>query len=185
MVQSLRPGSLERRGLGAADLATASRGLVYVSVSCYGHDGPWSRHVGYDPLAQSATGVCMVEGGTDLPRVVPCTLLADYLTAYLGAFGALAALILRAREGGSYHVRISLAQTCMWVQNLGLRAPDAGPQAGAGRAARVLHMDSPFGDLQYLAPVAQYAETAAYWDKPPVPLGASRAEWLPRAPLGA
>ena len=185
VVQSLRPGNLERRGLGAADLAAASRGLVYVSVSCYGHDGPWSRHVGYDPLAQSATGVCMVEGGTDLPRVVPCTLLADYLTAYLGAFGALAALIRRAREGGSYHVRISLAQTCMWVQNLGLRETAAGSQAGTGSAPRILRMDSPFGDLEYLAPVAQYSETAAFWDKPPVPLGASRAEWLPRvAPAG-
>ena len=185
VVQSLRPGSLERRGLGAAGLAAASKGLVYVSVSCYGHDGPWSRYAGYDPLAQSATGVCLVEGGSDAPRVVPCTLLADYLTAYLGAFGALAALLRRAREGGSYHVRISLAQTCMWVQNLGLREPAAGNQVGAGSAPLILRMESPFGDLQYLAPVAQYTETAAYWDKPPVPLGASRAEWLPRAPLGA
>lgn len=185
VVQSLRPGSLERRGLGAADLAPASRGLIYVSVSCYGHDGPWSPYVGYDPLAQSATGVCVVEGGADLPRVVPCTLLADYLTAYLGAFGALAALLRRAREGGSYQVRISLAQTCMWVQDLGLRETAAGSQAGAGSAPRILRMDSPFGELQYLAPVAQYSETAACWDKPPVPLGASRAEWLPRAPPAA
>ncbi len=181
VVQSLRPGNLERRGLGAADLAAASRGLVYVSVSCYGHGGPWSPCVGYDPLAQSATGVCMVEGGADAPRVVPCTLLADYLTAYLGAFGTLAALIRRAREGGSYHVRISLAQTCMWVQNLGLRDSATSRQVVAGSAPRILRMESPFGDLQYLAPVAQYSETAAYWDKPPVPLGASRAEWLPRA----
>ena len=185
VVQSLRPGNLDHRGLGAADLAAASKGLVYVSVSCYGHDGPWSPHVGYDPLAQSATGVCVVEGDADAPRVVPCTLLADYLTAYLGAFGALAALIRRAREGGSYHVRISLAQTCMWVQNLGLRDPGASKQAGSGSAPRILRMDSPFGDLRYLAPVAQYGETAAFWDKPPVPLGASPAEWLVRAPLGA
>lgn len=179
VVQSLRPGALAQRGLGCAQLAAASKGLVYVSISCYGLDnGPWSRYVGYDPLAQSATGVCSDEGGADAPRVVPCTLLADYLTSYLGTFGALAGLIRRARDGGSYHVRVSLAQTCMWVQDMGLQArPGISGNAG-GVTPSILTMDSPFGELQYLAPVAQYGETRAYWDTPPVPLGASRAEWL-------
>jgi crotonobetainyl-CoA:carnitine CoA-transferase CaiB-like acyl-CoA transferase len=110
---------------------------------------------------------------------VPCTLLADYLTSYLGTFGALAALIRRARDGGSYHVRISLAQTCMWVQNLGLQRRQSIKHT-ENIKPRLLTMDSPFGELQYLAPVAQYSETLAYWDKPPVPLGASRSEWLTR-----
>lgn len=178
LVQSLRPGALQRRGLGSAQLAAAGKGLVYVSVSCYG-EGPWSRYVGYDPLAQSATGVSAREGGLDMPRVVPCTLLADYLTSYLGTFGALAGLIRRANEGGSYHVRISLAQTCMWVQDLG--PVERGATTTGGATPRLLRMDSPFGELEYLAPVAQYGETPAWWDKPPVPLGASRAEWLTRA----
>ena len=180
VVQSLRPDALSRRGLGCDALAAASKGLVYVSVSCYGlENGPWSKYVGYDPLAQAATGVAAIEGDNATPRVVPCSLLADYLTAYLGTFGALAALIRRAREGGSYHVRISLAQTCMWVQDLGLRSTaTAAPRTTAPCVAR---MDSPFGELEYLAPVAQYSDTKAYWDKPPQPLGASRAEWLPRA----
>ena len=181
VVQSLRPGVLQRRGLGWAELAAASKGLVYVSVSSYGlTEGPWSSYVGYDPLAQSATGVCSDEGGADAPRVVPCTLLADYLTAYLATFGALGALIRRARDGGSYHVRISLARTCMWVQDLGLQGRPGNPERVTGAAPRILTMDSPFGELQYLAPVAQYSETPAYWDKPPLPLGASRAEWLVR-----
>jgi hypothetical protein len=177
VVQSLRPGALQRRGLGPRELAQASRGLVYVSVNCYGlEDGPWSAHVGYDPVAQSATGICIEEGGHDAPRVVPSHLLADYLTAYLGAFGALAALVRRSREGGSYHVRVSLAQTCMWVQDLGLL--EAARAASPSAPPRILRMDSPFGELDYLAPVACYSETPAFWDKPPVPLGASRAAWL-------
>ena len=180
VVQSLRPGSLERRGLGPAALAAESRGLVYVSVSCYGlEQGPWSRYAGYDPVAQSATGICAVEGNSEGPRVVGPTLLADYLTAYLGAFGALAGLLRRAREGGSYHVRISLAQTCMWVQDLGLRNSQSTKGAEKCSPPRLLSMDSPFGELQYLAPVAQFSETPAYWATPPVPLGASRAEWHP------
>ena len=180
VVQSLRPGTMERRGLGWHELAAASRkGMVYVSVSCYGGEqGPWSRYVGYDPIAQAATGISVDEGGPEAPRVVPSHLLADYLTAYLGTFGALAGLIRRARDGGSYHVRISLAQTCMWVQDLGPNVSRSVPGQGARAQPRILTMDSPFGELTYLAPVAQFSETAAYWDKPPVPLGASRAEWL-------
>ena len=179
VVQSLRPGAMERRGLGCHELAAASNGLVYVSVSCYGAGhGPWSDYVGYDPLAQAASGICTEEGGEDAPRVVPSHLLADYLTSYLGTFGALAGLIRRARDGGSYHVRVSLAQACMWVQDLGLRVPRPLPAHARRSEPRILTMDSPFGELEYLAPVAQYAETPAYWDKPPVPLGASRPEWL-------
>lgn len=179
VVQSLRPGAMDRRGLGCHDLAAASKGMVYVSVSCYGPEhGPWSNYVGYDPIAQAATGICTEEGGEEAPRVVPSHLLADYLTSYLGTFGALAGLIRRARDGGSYHVRVSLAQTCMWVQDLGLRVPRPLPAQAQRAEPRILTMGSPFGELEYLAPVAQYAETPAYWDKPPVPLGASRAEWL-------
>lgn len=183
VVQSLRPGALQQRGIGWRELAQQSRGLVYVTVSCYGlEDGPWSHCVGYDPLAQSATGIALHEGGVESPRVVPSHLLADYLTAYLGAFGALAGLLRRAREGGSYHVRVSLAQACMWVQDLGLL--DASRASAPAAPPRILRMDSPFGELDYLAPVAQYSQTPAFWDKPPVPLGASRAEWLTRPVAG-
>jgi hypothetical protein len=66
----------------------------------------------------------------------------------------------------------------MWVQDLGPNVSRPVPGQGARAQARILTMDSPFGELTYLAPVAQFSETAAYWDKPPVPLGASRAEWL-------
>ena len=66
----------------------------------------------------------------------------------------------------------------MWVQELGLRVPRPLPAHARRSEPRILTMDSPFGELEYLAPVAQYAETPAYWDKPPVPLGASRPEWL-------
>lgn len=178
VVQSLRPGALARRGLDAASLAAGHRGLVAVSISCYGlDDGPWSRHVGYDPVAQSATGIAVTEGGADTPRVVPCTLLADYLTAYLAAFGALAALIRRATTGGSWQVHVSLARTCTWVQDLGLRAHGAAP-AERATPPRLLAMDSPFGALQYLAPVARYDETPAGWARPPEPLGASPPRWL-------
>ena len=47
-------------------------------------------------------------------------MINDFITGYLGAAGALAALIRRAREGGSYHVKVNLASTAMWYSSLGL-----------------------------------------------------------------
>lgn len=180
-VQSLRPGALARRGLDPVTLARNHPGLISVSISCYGMaDGPWSNHVGYDPIAQSATGIAVTEGGADAPRVVPCTLLADHLTGCLGAFGALAGLLRRADEGGSWHVRVSLAQTCTWVQDLGLRSAHEVAQSARSHPPRVSEMDSPFGTLRYLEPAARYDITPARWERPPQPLGASPAEWLSR-----
>ena len=179
-VQSYSPGSFERRGLGPGALARLRPGIVYVSISCYGDNGgPWARRGGFDPQAQAATGIMTAEGG-DVPRPVPTTLLNDYLTAYLGAAAVLAALWRRAEEGGSYHVRLTLARTAMWVQDFGLIAP--GALAGRPSALRAgdfetAEMDTPFGRLRYLAPVTRLSRTPAFWDKPPCPPGAHRPAW--------
>ena len=59
---SWRPGSLDRRGLSPEELARRRPGLIYVSVSCYGYDGPWATRAGYDPLGQVASGLAAGEG---------------------------------------------------------------------------------------------------------------------------
>ena len=177
-VQSFRPGSLARRGFSPERLCALRPGLIYVSVSCYGSgDAPWRDRVGFDPNAQSATGVAVSEGGTATPRLVPTGLLNDYLTAYLGAAGALAALLMRLREGGSYHVNVALARTAMWVQAMGPveRAP-----VRAMRPPALRSMESAYGILTYLAPPVQYSATPAAWHTPPVPPGAGPAAWLAR-----
>lgn len=175
VVQSYSPGSLARRGFSPQDLQRGHPGLVYVTLSAFGvGPGPWAGRVGFDHNAQSATGISWTEGGADSPRLPDTTLVADYITAYLGTLGTLAALMRRAKEGGSYEVQVSLARTCMWIQDMGLldQRPSAAPAAPKTRV-----MDSPFGELAYLAPVTQYSRTPAFWDSPPLPLGASRAQW--------
>lgn len=177
VVQSYSPGSMARRGLSAQDLALKHRGLVYVSLSCFGAHGPWSQRVGFDHNSQSVTGISFVEGGPQSPRLPPTTLVADYITAYLGTVGTLAALLRRANEGGSYHVKVSLARTCMWIQDLGLLP--AGSYGHRKEPAPVTaEMDTAFGHLRYLAPITQFSATPAFWSSGPVPLGASRPEWL-------
>jgi hypothetical protein len=102
----------------------------------------------------------------------------DHGTGYLAAFGAQMALARRAREGGSYLVRVSLAQTGRWVDGLGRvdgrSTPDLAPDAVQDLMA---DMDTPFGRLRHVRPAAQLAETPAFWSRPTVPPGTHAAVW--------
>ncbi|GEL17241.1 CoA transferase [Pseudonocardia asaccharolytica] len=177
-VQSYAPGALARRGFSADQVAAKRPGIIYVSLNAFGHSGPWALRRGFDPETQAAIGIAAAEGSLDEPKRLPTLLLCDFLAGFLGAAGALAALIRRSREGGSYHVKLSLARTGMWVQNLGL-LPDV-PEGLVLPPPRTAAMDTPYGRLEHLAPVTQFSETLAYWDKPTVPAGASMPLWLPR-----
>jgi crotonobetainyl-CoA:carnitine CoA-transferase CaiB-like acyl-CoA transferase len=123
-----RPAVNERFGLLPEQLAAASeRGIVYMSASAYGHSGPWKDRPGFDQNAQVASGFAMAEGQGGLPKFSPVFYLADLITGYFAAAGMMAALHRRAIEGGSYQVKLSLARSAMWVQDLGLL--DAAAQA--------------------------------------------------------
>ena len=103
----------------------------------------------------------------------PC----DYITGYLGALGAMAALRRRAVEGGSYRVSVSLCRTGMWIRSLGA---DLDPTAAAGLGAwrsRTGETATKFGRLRHLLPVAEMSRTAPHWDLPPAPIGTHAAEW--------
>ena len=65
------------------------------------------------------TGICALEGTLDAPKYPPYGLLNDVNSDIFGALGAYAALIRRAREGGSYHVKVSLCRCSMWYGTLG------------------------------------------------------------------
>lgn len=180
-VQSWRPGSVTRLGFGPDEVAHLRPGIIYVSVSAFG-DGPWGDRAAFDQIAQSVSGIAHTEGAGGPPRLVPTYLLNDYLCGYLGAAGVNAALIRRAKEGGSFHVKISLAGASMWVQSLGLQLANQGPQdESVTSMPRYQRRNTAFGELHQLAPVADFSRTAANWDLPPAPLGAHAAEWLPRA----
>jgi crotonobetainyl-CoA:carnitine CoA-transferase CaiB-like acyl-CoA transferase len=186
-VHSWRPGSLERHGLSAAEMARRRPGIVYVTVSCYGYGGPWASRGGYEPIGQTASGLAVAEGSPEEPILAPTFTLNDYATAYLAAAGTLAALLRRAREGGSYHVKASLTRTSMWVLELGALPkalwPDRSrglPPLPAPRPGDMMRMASAFGEIELPAPVTRFSETKAFWEKAPEPPGASRPEWLPR-----
>jgi crotonobetainyl-CoA:carnitine CoA-transferase CaiB-like acyl-CoA transferase len=111
----------KRFGLLPAELAAESeRDIVCMTANAYGHSGPWTERPGFDQNGQVASGFASKEGEPDKPRFSPVFYLADLMTGYFAAAGMMAALLRRSIEGGSYHVKLSLVRSAMWVQELGL-----------------------------------------------------------------
>lgn len=184
-VQAYRPGALAQKGFGPEALMRIRPGIIYVSLSAYGHAGPWAQRRGYDSLVQSATGIAQAEGeaaGLGQPGKLPCQAL-DHATGYLAAFGAMVALHRRATEGGSWLVRVSLAQTARWLVSMGERADGyATPELTEQEIESWLqHTDSPFGAVTAVAPVEQMSATPASLALPPVPLGTHAPVWRSEA----
>jgi crotonobetainyl-CoA:carnitine CoA-transferase CaiB-like acyl-CoA transferase len=182
-VQGYRPGGLAALGFSPQDAARLRPGIVYVSLSAYGHAGPWSARRGFDSLTQTATGMNHAEAqavGQTEPRALPCQAL-DHASGYFLAFGALVALTRRMREGGSWHVQVSLARTGRWIRDLG-RVPDgfASPAPTAADVAELIETtDAPgLGRVHAVRHAAELGDTPAHWDRPPVPLGTDTATWL-------
>ncbi len=100
-------------------------GLVYVSLCAFSHAGPWASRRGFDTVVQTVSGITsrqgeLFPGAEPGPQFYPVSAI-DYLTGYLMAFGAMVALARRAREGGSWLVRISLAQSRALARRAGAR----------------------------------------------------------------
>jgi crotonobetainyl-CoA:carnitine CoA-transferase CaiB-like acyl-CoA transferase len=176
--QGYRAGTLAGRGFGPEALAGLRPGIVVVSINCYGHDGPWTMRPGWEQLAQTVTGMAYEHAGNETPSVVPAA-VADYTTGHLAALGVLRALARRTFEGGSWHVRVSLARTAMWIQSLP-RTPADAPAIGVdptALAAWWIEMDTAWGRLQRLGPIARMSETPPRWELPPAPLGTHAPQW--------
>jgi crotonobetainyl-CoA:carnitine CoA-transferase CaiB-like acyl-CoA transferase len=181
VVSNHRAGSLERRGLEPRQLAERHPGLVYVSVTCYGSRGPWACRGGFDMNGSAASGLMTVEGSAAEPRLPVTGMINDYITGYLGAIGAAAALIKRATEGGSWHSTVNLTRAAMWCGSLGLVNPALAGYDDEHTLRDPVPYDapSPLGDVHMLAPPVRFSGTPPRWPDPPlVPRGSSRPEWL-------
>ena len=184
--QGYRPGTLAGRGLAPKDLAGLRPGIVYVSLSAFGRVGPWASRRGFDTVVQTVSGITarqgeLFPGAEPGPQFYPVSAI-DYLTGYLMAFGTLLALARRAREGGSWLVRISLAQTGSWLVGRG-QVPEAELQEvpedfTPDEIARwSTFSDLSIGQVSHLAPVLQLSETQSHWSRPAVPLGYHEPVW--------
>jgi crotonobetainyl-CoA:carnitine CoA-transferase CaiB-like acyl-CoA transferase len=172
--QSYRPGALASRGLSPEELAKLRPGLIHVSLSAWGVTGPWKDRRGFDSIVQCVSGMAAEQGGADSPKLLPCSAI-DYVSGYLMAFGAMIALARRAREGGSWRVRVALARVGKWIVDRG--SVDSATVLEDEPAGLTMETRSPAGVITHLKPVVQLSETSPFWARPPVPLGFHRPEW--------
>jgi hypothetical protein len=180
-MQAYRPRALSQKGFGPEELSSIKPGLIYVSLSAYGHVGPWAQNRGFDSLVQTATGFNFAEAEAmklSGPKELPCQAL-DHASGYLMAFGAIMARLRQAQEGGSWHVRVSLAQTGNWIWSLG-----QSPESVKGRDLTYEDVSdlietsaSEYGEVSAIRHSAVFSETSARWEQPVTPLGASAPKW--------
>ena len=180
IVQGYRPGGLEALGYGPNDAARLRPGIVYVSLSAYSHEGPWAGRRGFDSLVQTASGFNAAEAeaaGASGPKPLPAQVL-DHATGYLLAYGAMSALLRRAREGGSWHVRASLAQTGHWLRSLG-RIDGLGVKDPTREDVVDCLEESPsgFGRLSAVRHPATLSDTPPHWARPSMRLGTHPPVW--------
>ncbi len=179
--QGYRQGALERHGFGPIELAQLRPGIICTEINCYGHEGPWRGRPGWEQLGQTVTGMAVMHGGAEGPKLLPGA-VTDYTTGFLAAFGTMVALERRARYGGSYLVRVSLAQTAVWIRRMGLAGEERLGQARGPSAEEIaswsISAGTGFGPMTYLRPPVALSTTPARWRRPVVPLGTHKPEWL-------
>ena len=116
VIQNLRPGVVEKLGLGPAEVRAAHPRIIYLSISGFGSSGPSRERPGYDIAAQAESGLMSVTGEPDrLPQKVGVPIV-DAAAAQLGAQAVLAALYGRERSGVGETLEVSLLETALHLQ---------------------------------------------------------------------
>ena len=183
-VENYRGRKLADLGFSAEAVAEMRPGIIYTSIRAFGWEGPWAQRAGFDMDANCCTGFTVNEGTEDAPKLPPTIVLNDYVAGYLTALGTLAALILRAKFGGSYHVRTSLSRFSMWYSTLGLLDPAYTSEKLKDPAHRVippkgLQATHAMGEVDRLEPGITYSKTPAFWKLPNGLLGSARGQDKP------
>lgn len=148
LIQNFRPGVMERLGLGYEVVRKINPGIVYASVSGYGHSGPWSKLPGQDLLAQARSGVMWLSGTADSGPTPIGLSIADMLAGHVLAKGILALLVRRGRTRSGGQVETSLLEVLVDFQfellttylNDGGRAPQRAAAQGANA-----YLAAPYG----------------------------------------
>ena len=114
VVESFRPGALDRRGLGFESLSPTLPRLIYCSITAFGPVGPRRSEPGYDPVIQATTGIMSITGDPDGPPARLGISAVDLGTGLWAVVGVLLALGERERTGNGCRVDTSLFETAAW-----------------------------------------------------------------------
>ncbi|MEU3958057.1 CoA transferase, partial [Streptomyces achromogenes] len=191
-----RPGYLEKIGLSAEEAAAVRPGIIHCSFTLAGETGPWAHRVGFDQTAGALSGIMLMEGEdgvtagpTSTPALPYISVVNDYVLSWLATTGALAALMRRAEEGGSYRVTLNLTRIATWILSLGVfdrsyaRETALAPDPDSPHAyldPDTFTADTPCGRYQGVTDQVIMSRTPGRFRTVLVPRGSSAPVWLPR-----
>ncbi len=108
LVENFLPGDMDRMGLGYATLAALNPGLVYISNTGFGQDGPYKDRRGYDTIFQALSGVMALTGHPDAPPAKVGLPFADLTSGLWIAVAALAGIAGRTASGKGAHIDVAM-----------------------------------------------------------------------------
>ncbi len=125
LVENFKTGGLEKKGLGYGDLSALNPGIVYCSITGFGHTGPMAHNAGYDYLIQAQSGLMSITGVADgKPGAGPQRVgmaVADLTTGMNAAIAVLAAIHHRNKTGEGQHIDMALLDVQVsWLANQAL-----------------------------------------------------------------
>jgi crotonobetainyl-CoA:carnitine CoA-transferase CaiB-like acyl-CoA transferase len=134
LVENFRPGTLERWGIGPAELHAVNPRLVIARITGFGQVGPYARRPGFGTLAEAMSGFAAATGEPDGPPTLPPFGLADSVTALAAAYAVMLALAARERGGAGQVVDLAIIEPMMamlgpqitWYDQLGYVQPRRG-----------------------------------------------------------
>ena len=111
VLESYRPGTMEKLGLGYDVLREVNPGIIYGAVSGFGHTGPYSRRAGYDIVGQAMGGLMSTTGWPNGPATRVGTPMGDVLGGLNMTIGILAALVNKQKTGLGEKVDVALVDS--------------------------------------------------------------------------
>lgn len=133
IVESFRPGVLDKLGVGWSALSERNPGVILCSISGYGQDGPYRERAGHDLNYIALAGVLAMTGNAEGPPQLPGVQIADLAGGGLwGAVGILGALVGRQATGRGRHVDISMTEGALALLAAELGNMDCGAEPTRG-----------------------------------------------------
>ena len=177
LIENFRPGVLDRLGFSVGRLHEINPGLVILSITGFGHDGPEGSRPGYDQIAQGEGGVMSVTGPSPQEPTRAGVPIGDIMAGMYGAYGVLAALTERSKTGLGQVVRTSLLAAVVGSHAYhGTRYTVAGevPKAGGNYHPSIC----PYGLYRAADGFVQIAVgNDALWQRLAPAFGLDRPEW--------
>ena len=184
LLHGYRPGALAGLGYDRASVLAINPGLIDVSLSAYGHSGPWATRRGFDSLVQMSCGIAewgMQQAQSAEPQPLPVQAL-DHATGYLMAAAAVRALRIRKEQKRILQAQLSLARTALLLatsqRNQLLSGANTKMQAASESDLDPWLEKTSWGTAKRLRFPARLAGMTTQWKRPATELRTTNAVWL-------